>query len=777
MKLLLSSLTLAFASTPDAAELPVDIRDLVEDYCIDCHDGGISRGDLDLDGILDADPTQHPEIWEKVLLRLQSRQMPPADEDYRPGEAGYQTAVSILETHLDHLAALSPDPGRTDTIRRLTRFEYQNAIRDLLALDVEVAELLPKDESSGGFDNITLGSLSPTLIDRYIRAAQKISRLAVGIPPETPAGRVIRLAPDLSQEDHVEGLPLGTRGGALIPHTFPVAGEYEIQVRLMRDRNEEVEGLSGEHVLELLLDDESLQQFTIRRPKNRDSSKVDAHLTLRRPFPAGPSKLGVTFIAKPDTLEENKREPYDANFNMHRHPRRSPAVYQVSITGPFSPAEDAAKDTPSRRRIFNLDSGVPGENRSDAREILARLARAAFRRPITDDDIAGAMAFYDRCRSDEGSFEEGIEAGLSAILVSPKFLLRIEDARADLPAGTVHAIDAFELASRLSFFLWSSIPDEELLALAESGELLQHDTLQVQARRLLSDPRADALVTNFAGQWLHLRNLNAFSPDLRLYPDFDDNLRQAMRRESELLFAEILQSDRPLSDFITADFTYLNERLATHYGIPGIVGSHFRRVSLDPSWKRGGLLRHGSVLAVTSYANRTSPVIRGNWVLETVLGTPTPPPPPDIPALEDAVVSASLPMRERLAAHREDKSCATCHKLMDPIGFALENYDATGRWRDFDLEIPVDATGGLPDGTELIGPDELEQAILQRPYLFARALTEKLLTYSLGRKTTASDQPTIRSILRASEPDGYRLQSLILGIVTSDPFTKRKTNP
>lgn len=762
---------------PLLSDVPESIGAFVDRYCIDCHDGGISRGELDLDSILGDDPAQHPEIWEKVLLRLESRQMPPPDEDFRPDEAEYESATAALQLHLDQLATDSPNPGRTDTIRRLTRFEYQNAIRDLLNLEIDVTEILPKDESSGGFDNITLGSLSPTLLDRYIRAAQKISKLAVGITPESPEGRIVRLPPDLSQEDHVEGLPPGTRGGTLLTHTFPVAGDYEIRVRLMRDRNEEIEGLSGTHELDILIDGKPIERFTITRPKDRNFSMVDANLVVRQRIKAGPADLGITFVAKPDRLEETKREPYDANFNMHRHPRRTPAVYQISITGPFNTEGTSIGISPSRERIFGSLGESTDDATAQAETIFSRLCRSAYRRSITAEDIASPLSFYHDSRKTGGTFDDGIEAGLSAILVSPKFLLRVENDRRDLAPGSVHAITPFELASRLSFFIWSSIPDETLLDLAESGELLDPAVLREQTLRLLADSRSSALVTNFAGQWLHLRNLSSFRPDLRLFPDFDENLRRSMRRETELLFAEILSDNRPISEFIDADHTFLNHRLAVHYGIPGVEGSSFRKVTLNPEWKRGGILRHGSVLTVTSYANRTSPVIRGNWVLETILGTPTPPPPPDIPALDDTVVAASLPMRERLAAHSRDKSCATCHKLMDPIGFAMENFDATGRWRDFDLELPVDAQGGLPDGTELVGVEALEQAILQRPDLFARAITEKLLEYSLGRKSTAHDQPSIRSILRQTQADGHRLQSLILGIVQSDPFTKRITAP
>lgn len=747
----------------------------IEKYCIDCHDSSIKRGGLDLDSLLSESPEKHPKVWEKVILRLDSRQMPPPDE-LRPSEEEYQTSSGDLTTWFDRLAAEKPNPGRGDTIRRLTRFEYRNSIRDLLALDVDVTELLPKDESSQGFDNITLGTLSPTLLNRYVQAAQKISRLAIGIAPASPVGRIIRLPADMSQEDHVEGLPPGTRGGALVQHQFPVTGEYEIEVRLTRDRNEDIEGLRGEHELDFLLNDESVRSFKIRSSKNdQESAAADAHLKTRFKAAAGPAKLGITFVEKPASLEETKRQPYDANFNMHRHPRRAPAVYQISITGPFEAS--VADETPTRKLIFNPMPADSADEEACAKEIFTRLIRRAYRRPATDADLVNPMAFFREAKAKNSGFEAAIESGLGTILASPRFLLRIENDPSDLPPGSVYPLDGFALASRLSFFLWSSLPDDTLLDLAASGELTKPEVLESQARRLLADPRSQAFVTNFSGQWLHLRNLDSFHPDLRLFPDFDDNLRQSLRRETELFFESILREDRGVANLLRADYTFLNERLATHYGISGISGSHFRRVQLEPSSHRGGLLRHGSVLSVTSYANRTSPVIRGNWILANIIGTPTPPPPPDVPSLDDNVVSAKLPMRERLAVHRESRACSVCHDLMDPVGFAMENFDATGRWRDFDEERPVNASGGLPDGKVLVGADALEAGLLERPHLFARAIAEKMLVYSLGRGLEPHDQPALRMIVRDSEKSGYRLTDLITGIVRSVPFTMRKTLP
>jgi hypothetical protein len=767
-------LTIALATTAAAtaglrAQAGPDVSAFLERYCIDCHDGGIKRGGLDLESLKNASVGEHAEVWEKAIRRMEARQMPPPEED-RPDEDGYRSMLGELEAFLDSQPI---DPGNVPSIRRLTRTEYRNAIRDLLGLDVDVADLLPKDESSLGFDNITVGGLSPALLSRYVNAAQTISRLATGNDPGAPEVRVIRVPADRTQEERVEGLPLGTRGGILIDHTFPSAGEYDIEVRLTRDRNEEVEGLRETHRMEILLDRGRVAEFEIKPPGSADFSKVDAHLKARITVDGGPKKIGVTFVKQAASLLESRRDPYAAQYNMHRHPRRSPAVYQVTITGPHRFQDTGG--SPSRKRIFTTRPATadPADEERAAEEILRPLLRHAYRRPVTPEDLGGPMSLFREGR-DEGGFDEGIEQALAAILVSPRFLFRIENDPADLPAGTVYPLDDLTLASRLSFFLWASLPDAELLDLAERGELLNPGILASQVRRMLTDPKSRALVTSFADQWLHLRNLDSVTPDLRLFPDFDDNLRQAFRQETERFFASVVDEDRSVLELLSADYTYLNERLAKHYGIPHIQGSHFRRVNLGPQRQRGGLLRHGSILSVTSYANRTSPVIRGNWILANILGTPTPPPPADIPALEDAVVAESLPMRERLAVHRADRSCATCHNLMDPIGFSLEQFDAVGRWRTFEGDAPVDASGGLPDGRKFSGIDALERGLLERPELFARTVTEKLLTYALGRGLEAHDAPAVRRIVRQAAETNYRLSDLILGIAESAPFTLRK---
>jgi Protein of unknown function (DUF1592)/Protein of unknown function (DUF1588)/Protein of unknown function (DUF1587)/Protein of unknown function (DUF1585)/Protein of unknown function (DUF1595)/Planctomycete cytochrome C len=748
------------------------ISRFVEMYCIACHNTEDKTAELALDSLSSEDVSHNSAAWEKVVRKLVARQMPPLDE-VRPPARAYASVVSLLTGSLDRAAAKNPDPGRTVTFRRLTRTEYQNAIRDLLALEIDAVSLLPKDESSLGFDNVTVGDLSPTLLERYITAAQRISRLAVGRHGRTPGGDTIRIRPDLTQEDHVAGLPIGTRGGALIPYTFPEDGEYEVLARLARDRNEDVEGLREPHDVEVLLDRERIASFNVTPPKSpRDHQTADAHLKARIRVTAGPHNLGVTFVKKSSSLLETKRQPLQAHHNMHRHPRLTPALYQVSITGPFR--AEGPGDTPSRRRIFICKPNEQSEDDACAKTILTTLARRAFRRPVHDADLRKPMELYRSARSEEG-FDAGIEMALSAILVNPQFLFRIETGPPGVAPQSAYRIPDIGLASRLSFFLWSSIPDDELLDLAERGDLSKPDVLKRQVLRMLIDGRSQSLVSNFADQWLHLRNLDSITPDLRLFPDFDDNLRQAFRKETELLFEEVLRQDRSVLDLLKSDHAYLNERLAKHYGVPHVYGDHFRRVALEDGSMRGGLLRHGSVLTVTSYATRTSPVIRGKWVLENILGTPPPPPPANVPALADNTVSSSLSVRERLAAHRANAACVGCHKLMDPAGFALEHFDAVGRWRDYEEGRPIDSTGGLPDGSQFEGVTGLERAILERPEVFVSALTEKLLTFALGRGVESFDAPAIRKIERESREGNYRFSSLIIGIATCTPFQMRKS--
>ena len=745
------------------------VASLVQNHCANCHNGEERKGELDLDAISGDAITDHSAIWEKVITRLVSRQMPPPKRQ-RPDETTYEIAVSSLVKQLDDHALAHPAPGREATFRRLNRTEYQNAIRDLLGIHIDAATLLPKDDESHGFDNVTVGTLSPALVDRYISAAQKISRLAVGRVSSKIGADTFRVPPDFTQEKHIEGLPLGTRGGALIDYTFPQDGEYEVEVLLSRDRNEHVEGLNGSHQMEILIDRELIESFNVARKRGQRHSDIDKHLKTRTFVKAGPRKLGVTFVQKSYSLLENKRQPFEAHFNLHRHPRRSPAIYQVSITGPYN--AKGAHNTPSRKKIFVERPSDSDDQESVAQEILAKLMQRAYRRPVLEPDMVKPMMFY-REGAEAGGFEEGIESALKSILVHPEFLFRIEKEPADTKPGSVYRVSDLDLASRLSFFIWSSIPDEELLELAIAEELHQPHVLREQVRRMLEDPRSTSLVTNFAGQWLHLRNLEAITPDLRLFPDFDDNLRKAFRKETELFVHSVISEDRSVLELIKADYTFLNERLAHHYDIPGVLGSRFRRVILGPDDHRGGLLRQGSILSVTSYATRTSPVIRGNWILENILGTPPPPPPPNVPTLEENKVDATLSMREQLAEHRANPACASCHNLMDPVGFALENFDAVGRWRFFEDGATIDVSGGLPDGSEFAGIDKLEEGLLQRPELFVRTLSQKLLTFALGRGVEAHDAPAVRQIVRNARENDYRFSAIIQGIASSVPFQMR----
>lgn len=755
-------------------------RSVIDQYCVSCHNDSLKTAGLALDELAAHDVDRHPEAWEKVVRKLRARQMPPAEMP-RPDERSYDAAVSSLEASLDRLAAAQPNPGRTDTFRRLNRTEYQNAIRDLLALDVDVASMLPSDESSYGFDNVTVGDLSPTLLERYISAAEKVSRLAVGRPGRSPGGDTIRIQPDLTQEDHLDGLPLGTRGGAVVRYTFPLDADYEIQIRLSRDRNEHVEGLNGPHELELLLDRQRVQLFTVKPPpldgKNSDEYQpshdlIDQHLKIRVPVKAGPHTLGAAFLKNPSTLLETVRQPYQAHFNVYRHPRLQPAIYSISILGPY--AAKGPGSTPSRSRIFVCRPATPGQEEGCAKRIITTLMRRAYRRPVNDADLQGPFRLYRKARA-EGGFEAGIEMALSAVLVSPQFLFRVEHDPAGVSPGTIYRISDLELASRIAFFLWSSIPDDELLDAAIAGKLKEPAVLKRQVQRMLADTRSRTLVTNFASQWLRLRNLASITPDMRLFPDFDDNLRQAFLRETELFFESVLREDQSVLNLLSANYTFVNERLAKHYGIPHVYGSRFRRVTLGEDSRRGGLLRHASILTVTSYATRTSPVIRGKWILDNIVGTPPPPPLPDVPALRDNTVDGNLSVRKRLAEHRTNPVCSGCHNLMDPAGLSLEKFDAIGRWRTTEGGLPIDVSGSLPDGSEFADVDGLERALLSRPEMFVGTFAEKLLTYALGRGVEHYDAPAIRAIVRSARAEEFRVSSVILGIVNSTPFQMRRS--
>ncbi len=667
--------------------------------------------------------------------------------------------------------------------------------------------LLPADESGHGFDNVTVGDLPPTLLDRYISAAQKISRLAVGTTQSSLQGDIIRLPPDLTQEDQLAGLPIGTRGGVSVPYIFVRNGDYYLQISLERDLNDNHKGLrdTRPHELLLLMDREPVATFTIVKPADGDDTLLDKNLKKRVTVTAGPHDVAVTFVKDGSALLETARQPTETHINDRHHPRTTPAVSQLSVTGPYD--AKGADNTPSRRRLFvcqpdaHRTSGAGASNRSGAargvgapqaerragvgtpasdedscaRTILGTLMRRAYRRPISKEEVEGPMAFYRESGAGGGDFDAGIGNALSAILINPEFLFRVETDPKRVLAGGVYRISNLELASRLSFFLWSSIPDDELLNAAVNGTLSRPDVLERQTRRMLADRRSFNLATNFAGQWLRLRNLEAASPTARLFPDFDDNLRQAFRQETELFIDSVVREDRSILDLIKTDYTFLNERLAKHYGIPNVYGSRFRRLTLAPESKRGGLLRQGSVLTVTSYATRTSPVIRGVYVLSNVLGAPPPPPLPNVPALDESTVSANLSMRDRLAAHRKNPVCANCHRTIDPVGFSLESFNAIGQWRDRDADgQPVDVTGGHPGVGEFTGAAGLEEALLKRPELFTGALTEKLMTFALGRGVEYYDAPAVRRIVRDVAKNDYRFSSVILGIVKSAPFQMRR---
>jgi hypothetical protein len=747
---------------------------MLDRYCVTCHNQRLVTAGLKLDDADVARPGEGAEIWEKVVRKLRTGMMPPPNMP-QPSAEDRGALLSWLETSLDKAAAAKPNPGRTETLRRLNRTEYQNAIRDLLSVDVDAASLLPADESGHGFDNVTVGDLPPALLDRYISAAQKISALAIGNTQTSLQSDIIRVPPDVTQEGHVSGLPIGTRGGVLFPYTFVQNGEYDIQIYLARGYSGDIDGLKDTqpHEIKVLLDRTPIGEFTIQRPENGDDSLIDRNLKIRVPVTAGPHQVGVTFVKNSSSLIETARQPLQSRFNERRHPRVTPAISQVSITGAYAP--QGADNTPSRQRIFVCRATDPSQEQACAKKILSTLMRRAYRRSISEADLERPMAFYREGKS-ERDFDAGIGKALSAVLINPEFLFRVEADPDKTTAGAAYRISDLELASRLSFFLWSSLPDDALLDSAIRGDLRRPDVLDRHVRRMLADPRSYNLASNFAGQWLRVRNLTSVDPNVRLYPDFDDNLRQAFRQETELFVDSVVREDRSVLDLLRADYTFLNERLAKHYGIPNVYGSRFRRVELGPGSRRGGLLRQGSILAVSSYATRTSPVLRGVWVLSNIVGAPPPPPLPNVPAL-DGNVPANLPVRERMAAHRASPVCASCHRTIDPVGFTLENFDAVGRWRENEGDSgSIDVSGTLPGLGNVNGVAGLEDALLQRPELFAATLTEKLLTFALGRGVEYYDAPAVRKILREAQPGGYHFSSLVLGIVHSVPFQMRRSS-
>jgi hypothetical protein len=678
---------------------------------------------------------------------------------------------------LDAAAAALPHPGRP-SLHRLNRAEYANAIRDLLALDVDTSVLLPPDDSSDGFDNnADVLGVSPALLERYLSAARTVSTLALGDAKAAPVTRMYRVSPDMSQNAHREGLPLGTQGGLVATHMFAADGEYLIKVKLQETALGAIRGLEYENRLEVLLDGQRIHLASVGGDADLVASTdnstdnlndIGARLTVRVPVTAGPHALMAAFLGRSAVqgggrLQQFKRTNVDTTDHTG-----VPHVEYISVTGPFNPT--GLGRTPSRDRIFLCRPGTEAQEPACARRIIETLARRAYRRPVTATEVNRLFSFYETGRK-QGSFDQGVERALRSILTSPKFIFRAEQDVTG-PAGTAHAISDLELASRLSFFLWSSIPDDELVEVARRGELDQPAVLERQVKRMLADSRATAMVSNFAGQWLQLRNLRAATPDQNEFPDFDDSLRQSFRRETELLFQSVLQEDRSVVDLLTADYTFLNERLAEHYRVPNIYGSHFRRVPITEDARRG-LLGQGSILLLTSHPDRTSPVIRGKWILDNLLGTPPPPPPANVPALEESAGATVRTVREQLEAHRKNPACASCHRMMDPIGLALENFDAVGSWRGRDAGVTIDPSSELVDGTKIDGVVGLRQALLARRDLFVSRLAEKMLTYAVGRGLDFHDKPVVRAVTRDAAKKDYRFSTIVMGVVKSPQFRMR----
>ena len=759
----------AFAAGPD-------YRAVLNKYCVVCHNQRLKTGGLTLDTMDLTQVPAHAEVWEKVIEKLRAHAMPPQGMP-RPDQSTYSSLAGWLESQIDQAA--QPYAGRP-ILHRLNRTEYGNAIRDLLALDIDPSSLLPPDDSAYGFDNISdaLG-VSPALEEHYLDAALKIGALAMGDSNIVPGSETWQIRQDLSQDRHVNGLPLGTFGGTLVHYNFPLDGEYTFQAKLYRTNLNIMRGLESRHQVELAVDGRRIHLASIggaadlaslfEKPTDTGDA-VDARLRVRVPVKAGPHVVTVAFVADPDAVEPARLEPYIRSSVDNFDWSGSPHLQSLTITGPFHPA--GANDTPSQRKIFVCRPGPRLSEDACAKKILSTLARRAFRGQASGSDMDTLLTFFDTGKHN-GGFDAGIELAVERILADPKFLFRMERDPVDTVAGRSYRLDDYKLASRLSFFLWSSIPDDELLRLASEGKLKNPAVFDQQVRRMLADPKAQALVANFAGQWLQLRNLRNVQPNTDLFPNFDDNLRQSFRRETELLFESIVQEDRSVLDLMTADYTFVNERLAQHYGIQDIYGTRFRRVQITDDARRG-LLGQGSILALTSHAERTSPVVRGKWVLENILGTPVPPPPPDVPPLKgNQEGQKPKTMREQMAEHRANPVCASCHKTMDSIGFAMENFDAVGAWRTTDAGNPIDASGELADGAKINGVVSLRKALVSHPELFAGTMTKKLLTYALGRGLDYRDQPAVREILRDASHDNYRFSSLILGVVHSTAFQMR----
>ena len=719
-------------------------RTLLNQYCTACHNDKLKTGGLTLEKLDPARAGDAAETWEKVVHKVRAGMMPPSGAR-RPDRTALDAFAAQIEGRLDRAAAEKPNPGSTD-LHRMNRTEYANAIRDLLDLEIDPSTLLPADDSSEGFDNLADAlTVSPALLERYVSAAEKISRLAMGDAGISPSTATYRVPTDLSQAGHIEGLPLGTRGGTLIQHNFPLDAEYAIKVRARGGAiGLGAVGFQGDQ-LEVTLDGERL--------KLANAAPV---LDLQVKVKAGPHALGVAFVKRSAIGADDLWQIYANNSG----------IQNVAITGPLNATGPG--DTPSRRRIFVCHPEPGTDETPCARRILATLARHAYRQPAADADLETLMGFFDAGRK-RGGFDAGIQEALARILVGPRFVFRFESDPDGVSQTAPHRISDLELASRLSFFLWSSIPDDELLSVASQNKLHEPAMLERQVHRMLADPRSEALATNFGGQWLYLRELKNQRPESK---EFDENLRDSFKRETELFFESIIREDHNVLNLLNADYSFVDERLARHYGIPNVHGSQFRRVSLPEN--RRGLLGQGSILLVTSVANRTSPVGRGKWILENLMGSPPPLPPPNVPPLKESTGQAqATTVRQRMEQHRNNAACAACHKIMDPIGFSLENYDLIGKWRTTDEGAPIEATGELVDGTKVDGAAGLRQALLSRPDVFVSTLTEKLLTYALGRGVRYYDMPAVRAITREAAANDYRLSNIISGIVRSTPFQMR----
>jgi hypothetical protein len=695
--------------------------------------------------------------------------------------------VTSLEGTLDRAARTMPNPGRP-LVHRLNRAEYANSVRDLLDLEVDASAMLPPDDSSGGFDNnADVLGVSPVLLESYLTAAERVSALAIGDMRTPPVGELFRVRQDASQDRHVEGMPLGTVGGMMIHRTLPLDGEYQFQVRLFRTNLGTMRGLEYPHQLEIAVDGVRVHLASFGGNKEVAASSenptttgddVDGRFTARVPITAGPHAISIAFLEKTHGLNTRRLQNYVRSSSDTIDFSGYPHIDQIQMTGPFKPT--GAGDTPSRRRIFVCRPASAADEEACARRILSPILRRAYRGDVTPQDLTTVMQFYARGRQEGGSFDTGIDLGLRRILSSPKFIFRAERDPATVAAGTAYELGDLDLASRLSFFLWSTLPDDTLLDLAAKGRLRAPGVLEQQVRRMVLDPKSQAFADNFMGQWLQLRNIRNKQPNSHEFPDFDDNLRRALQTETEMFVSSIIREDRSLLDLMTADYTFVNERLARHYEIPRIYGSHFRRVTLTDNARRG-LLGKGAILLVTSHAHRTSPVLRGKWVLENIVGAPPPPPPDVVPPFQEETEAAKpKSVRERMEQHRRNPACAACHRMIDPAGLALENFDATGAWRTRDggtRGTAVDPTGQLLDGTTVNGVVALREALMKEPDTFVRTMTEKLMTYALGRGLTAADMPAVRAIVRDARKDNYRFSSVVLGIARSVPFRMRLKAP